>query len=333
MEEKKNSQQITYTLLFPFTLIQGEELSNLLVDRKIQNLTFTIEKPSHKYVLKVEGFISEKAACDYVNYLWSVFAWLLVNSESGMPFNANLEFGHAHYPIDPRKAAENLASTFGVSAEEGEIVDILADGNLPIVFRSDQKIQRLFGGELKCTKTRSFETFVSTLEQLSTTDISNVVNQPELKIALELFNAFFYEFSDNAKFIGLIMVLETLKPKAYKHKVVVELLNEWKKQATDEMNTFDNNTIEYEALIDLSNDLMFKNEASIRSRVKALVRETYKESDEKAEKIRTVNKLYDLRSRLVHDGKLQSNELSSAIEQAKIIVVAVLKAKLLDLIM
>lgn len=334
MSLKENTKPITYTLLFPFQLKSGESLTDLISDKQIGNLSFSIDRQSQKYILKVQGFKSEEEAKDYVNQIWAVFAWLLVNTDDGLPFNACLDFGHAYYPADPKKAAENLAWSFGGKVEKGEVVNIFADGDFPIVYRTNSKIKRLFSGEISFKRTRNVESLVSVFEQFADTDISNIVKQSKLKIALELYNAYFYEFSDNAKFLILIMVLETLKPKEYKHQIVIKLLDKWKKEVDFEIEKVEKQTLKHYALTDLEKDVMFKREASLRSQVRALVRETFaREGNEKVnESVKIVNKLYDKRSRLVHDGELPPHELRTAIEQARNIVISVLKAKLIEAI-
>jgi hypothetical protein len=323
---------MTYTLLFPFELMPGEELTSLLDNKQIGNLTFAIEKQNYRNILKIDGFETERAARDYVNHIWAVFAWLLVNTEDGLPFNISLEFGHAYYPPDPKVAAENFALSFGGTPVEGDVVDVIADGDLPFVYRTDQKIKRLFGGKVGFTRTRNVGKFVSTLEELSTKDISKIVKQPKLKLALELYNAFFYEKSDNAKFITLIMVLETLTTSPEKHKVSLELIVKWKEELNKKRNNYNTDTDEHESLTALERELLFRKEASLRSQIRALILDTLKAKggNQALEYSKQAVNAYDLRGKLVHNGWLPPTELSSAIENIKVIAVEVLKAKMLE---
>jgi hypothetical protein len=334
MKAQENSQQATYTLLFPFELKSGEALTDLLVDRKLGNLSLTLERQSHKYVLRVEGFKSEQEARDYVNHLWAAFAWLLVNANDGMPFNASLEFGHAYYPPDPKIAAENVAWAYGGTVKEGEVIDVSMDGDLPSVYRTDQKIKRTFGGKVRFKRTRNVENFVSTLEQLSTTDISSIVKQPKLKLALELYNAFFYEKSDNAKFITLIMVLEALTTEPEKHKVALELIDKWREELNTERGKYDSNTTQHESLTALERELLFRRKASLTSQIRVVVIDALdaEDSGKALDYAKQSVKSYNLRSTLVHEGSLSPNLLSSTIEKTKIVVQEVLKAKLLEVI-
>ncbi|MDS3860908.1 HEPN domain-containing protein [Thermosynechococcaceae cyanobacterium BACA0444] len=85
----------------------------------------------------------------------------------------------------------------------------------------------------------------------------------------------------------------------------------------------------------IKDEICFRKDTSISRQIQTLVRDTFlKEGlpDQEVDDLekRTKN-IYKLRSKLVHDGKLPDQTLSSALKDAKEIVRAVLKAKFNDL--
>jgi hypothetical protein len=83
------------------------------------------------------------------------------------------------------------------------------------------------------------------------------------------------------------------------------------------------------SLKSLRRELLFRREDSIRQQIRRLVFTTLQDNGDKdaATVARTAVKVYDLRSRLVHDGKLESQELSKATNDAKSIVERVLRGR------
>lgn len=324
---KQNSLKTArHVLLFPFELKEDEELNNLSLVGELGNLTITLEKQTHKYILKVEGFETEDDAKEFTNQIWKAFAWLLINNTDGMPFHINLNFGPSYYPTDPKKAAENIAWSFGATAKEGEVVDVVANGDLPIVIRNDQNLSRLFGGKVNFRRTRSANDLIKALANVNN---SKRGIDPKLKLALELYNAYFFENSANAKFITLIMVLEALTNNPEKHKVSLELIEKWKEELTKERVKFYRDSVEYESLTALERELLFRRKASLTSQIRAVITESLKENGEQAkEYAKQAVEMYNLRGTLVHEGWLPQEKLDAALETTKKIVVAVLKAKL-----
>jgi hypothetical protein len=126
------------------------------------------------------------------------------------------------------------------------------------------------------------------------------------------------------------MALETLTSSRPKHRAAQELLNQWQLQVGERKQQLPVASDEYEALESLERELLFRREASLRSQIRTLVHDTLEaDGNPNANQLagRAV-KVYDSRSTLVHEGVLQTDELRTAEQDAREIVVMVLKSKL-----
>jgi hypothetical protein len=128
----------------------------------------------------------------------------------------------------------------------------------------------------------------------------------------------------------MIMALETLTENRSKHQVALELIEKWRETVENQKRSYPSGSEEYEALDALERELLFRREASLRSQIRTLVHDTLSlnGNPHAMQWASRAVKVYDSRSRLVHEGKLPRNELLTAEREAKEIVVAVLKAKL-----
>ncbi len=146
---------------------------------------------------------------------------------------------------------------------------------------------------------------------------------------MELYAAYFYEQSANAKFLTLIMVLETLTVSHPKHEVALELLTQWRSQVEERKRQLHPGSEEHEALEALERELLFRREASLRSQIRTLVRNTLTTAGNlnASRYAQHAVRAYDRRSTLVHEGTLPTGVLREAARDAREIVEAVLKAE------
>jgi hypothetical protein len=328
MALSESTEKPTYTLRFPFQLASGQELSGLdqPIEHKVGDLTVRFNRQGTYYFLVVQGFDAEESAKAYLNSLWTGLMWVLLNR--GLAFNAVLEFDKVTY-ANPLKAAENLSKTFGL-AVEGPL-DGLVNGNLPAVYPSNKHIGAMTAGTISITTSISSEQFLSLLIEGTLIPNSLIArSNSKLRIALELYSAYFSERSSNARLLTLVMALETLTSSQPKHKVAQELLNQWQLQVGERKQQLPVDSDEYEALESLERELLFRREASLRSQIRTLVQDTLEaEGNPNTYQLaRRAVKVYDSRSTLVHEGVLPTDELRTAEQDAREIVVMVLKSKL-----
>ena len=320
-----------YTLRFPFQLDPRRDIANLHApcEREIDGLLFRFERQGKFYVLTVSGLPSEEAAKAYVTRIYAGLMWVLLHH--GTSFNAELDFAKVVYTADPQEAADNLYRNFGLPNEEG--VDGLVDGNFPSVYLSNKQIRFITVNPVNLVMGTHVDQFYSRLaEGISIPHCAEIITDDKLKTALDLYAAYFYEHSANARFLTLVMALETLTDSQPKPPFVLEILDQWKQHVEQLKEDLQSESNEYEALEALERELLFRREASLRSQIRSLVHRTLEDAgNPDAQALaRQAVRVYDKRSTLVHDGTLPERELGQAESDAKRIVEMVLKARFLQ---
>lgn len=314
-----------YTLRFPFRLPVGQTINTNEDTVEIGSKCFHMSKQGNWYVLKIDGFKSEIEAIKFYNQLWAGFMWVILNAN--LAPSATLEIQKVTYSEDPITTGINIAKSFGFP--NGESVDSLIDGSRPAIFLSDKKIKTLVGGEVQITigipSNRIFELLN---EHSNFSKPAEPFNDNKFHVAVELYAAYFTESSPNARFLTLVMALETLAQGVSRPQTILDLLKKWEGEV--EQVKLSNNDSELVAALDsLLNELLFKKENSIRSQIRSTVRETLMNAGESdaEEAAKSATKIYDNRSTLVHEGALEAQTLSQSTAEAKLIVERVLRAK------
>lgn len=313
-----------YTLRIPFQFLLNLEISNLeeAVTFQINNLYITLEQSNEYYVIYVKGFNSEQEAKDYISCIWSSLAWTLLHK--GTAFLLNMDFDPIFYPVNPQQAAKNL----GIN----DVPDGFSTEGHPIVYPTQKRIRLAVLGnpQLKQLVPAS-EVVELVTDGLTKPFIEKPFHDPKLRTALELYSAYHHERSHTARFLTLMMILETLTEYQTKPKISVDLLSKWHSEVLLIKQRLDHQSDDFSALESLERELFFRKDMSIRSRVRALVYETLsKAGHPEASKLASdALKAYDRRSTLVHQGSLPMNEMRKYSKIAHEIVRLVLKAKFL----
>jgi hypothetical protein len=156
-----------------------------------------------------------------------------------------------------------------------------------------------------------------------------VIDDAKLRVALELYGAYFTEFSENARLLTLVMALEALAEGTPRTALVLGLLKRWKEDLDAAWRTVEPGSDDDLALESLRRELLVRREDSLRRQVRNLVRTTLETNgDPDAEELaRQAVAVYDARSTLVHEGSLEPRRLARATADAKRIVERVLKAR------
>jgi hypothetical protein len=315
-----------YTLRFPFTLPPGQAIHVTEKSAAIGDLNLTLTKEDRLYILRIVGFSSEEEAKNFTRNIWGGLMWLLLHR--GLSPGAELKPQNITYAEDPHQAAKNLSENFGVQIEGS--VDGLIDAASPAVYATGKRLRTVTMGEPSVTITTPAEDVFKYLsEGASFPKSRDIIEDQKLKVALELYGAYFTEFSANARFLTLVMAFEALASGVPRTQIVLNLLEKWNKQVEELDKTVKPDSDDSASLKSLRRELLFRREDSIRQQIRRLVFTTLQDNGDKdaATVARTAVKVYDLRSRLVHDGKLESQELSKATNDAKSIVERVLRGR------
>lgn len=132
----------------------------------------------------------------------------------------------------------------------------------------------------------------------------------KLRTALELYAAHFTEKQVRVRFLLLVIAMESLAESTTKHDIAIDTLKKWKAELKEKMQQFETCTEEYKNLDSLYRELGFRSEDSIRSQIRKLYANLFGVNADESESLqKRALKVYDKRSKLVHDGFLPVEEL------------------------
>ena len=310
-----------YTLRFPFSLPASREIGVTEVSGELDGLTFSLKKQDRFYVFTINGFPTEDTAKRYINNVWAGLMWVLLHR--GLPPDAVFEPGKVAYAKDPYQAAKNYGF-------EGP-VDGFIDGGQPAVYPTEKRIRTETAGQITPLQTYWAGDVLNFFrEGVAFPESAEVIDDVKLRLALELWGAHFTELSANARFLTLVMALGTLAPRTLRTQLVLRLLEKWKNELKELQKTVGPDSEDAVSLKALSG--LFGEKESHRRKIGTLVRTTLEangDEDAAAMAAKAVE-VYDHRGTLVHEGKLESQVLSQATSDAKIVVERVLRVRFLQ---
>lgn len=323
---RNNELTPDFTLRFPFQLGKGIDFPNITkTSKNIGRLSFSLFHQSYFYVMEIKGFESEQAAKEYFNRIWAGMVWFSLNT--CIPFSAETIFGDITYARDPEKAAKNLSDSFGII--DGGVDGLASGDQCPLVFPSNKHIPTIsVNGSISSSSHLSFnEIFTHLIQVINAPKSSEIILDSKLKTAIELYLAHYYELTQSAKFLTLIMALEVLFNEKPKANVALNLLNQWESELKKNKDQLNKDTDDYKSLDDLKRELCHRKKNSKRSQLRCLIYETFSSEDNVKEIEKKAVSLYDKRSVLVHKGTLPQDILNSAVNDTKNLVEMIIKVK------
>jgi len=312
-----------YTLRFPFRLPPDREIEVTETTGELDGLTFSLVKQDTFYVLTIKGFPTEETARHYINNVWAGLMWVLLHR--GLPPEAILEPCEVIYIEDPCQAAKNFRFK--------DPVDGLIDGGSPAVYPTEKRLLTATGGQVSVLVTsHAADVFRFFREGVLFPESDKVIADLKLRVAFELYGAYFTESSGNAKFLTLVMALETLATGIPRTKLILDLLEQWKKDVTELNDRIEPGSEDAASLEAVSRELLFRKEDSVRRQIRNVVFTTLRANgdEDAAEMGKRAVQVYDHRSMLVHEGKLEPPVLGTATSDAKTIVERVLRARFIQ---
>lgn len=317
-----------YTLRVPFQLVSTQKINldeTFIWER--DGLDFELRHDRPYYALTVQGFLSQSDAKEYMLKVQSGLFWILLNR--GFAFEAEWDLDDIVFAADPDAAARNV---LGEKAE-GPVHGFI-DANLPAVYPSNKTLLKSIIYPPQFVSGHTVDAFQKLLHDgMEIRHDSPITYQSRLWTALDLYNAYYFERSNNARLLTLVMALEALSEPHYKHQRALDLISEWQTQIDtrrEEIATESSDRDEAMASLDaLERELLFRKEASLRSQVRTLVRTTLEGAGnpKATEIVSRVLKVYDERSKLSHEGTLPTKRLKGAVSEARKIVEIVLVAR------
>jgi hypothetical protein len=158
---------------------------------------------------------------------------------------------------------------------EGKDLSRLAASHGPIGIQIDKVWQKFLGGIAFGLESKAARA---------------VMSEERVKLAFELYVDSYFEFSDTARFLGFVGVLEVLKDNQTRSDAALGLVRKWKAEASD--------TLDISEADSIRGSLEWLNSISIAQGIASVVSRHL--GDDRAREARS---LYTMRSELVHDGK------------------------------
>jgi len=246
--------------------------------------------------------------------------WILLHR--GLPPDAVFEPGKVVYANDRYQAAKSYGFKIPLMSSLTEVNQLY----IPLKNESARRP----AGQITPLQTYSASDVLNFFrEGVAFPASAEVIHDPKLRVALELYGAYFTELSANAKFLTLVMALETLATGIPRTQLVLSLLDKWKQEVQELQEPLAPDSEDAASLEALSRELLFRKEDSIRRQIRSLVFITLQANgDEDAQAMATkAVQVYDHRSTLVHEGRLDPPVLGKANSDAKNIVERVLRAR------
>lgn len=133
----------------------------------------------------------------------------------------------------------------------------------------------------------------------------------KLRTALELYASHFQEKQVKVRFLLLVMALESLAESTNKHKVAIDVVQNWQIELVDTMLEYEESSDEYKALKAMKMEIgSYSKKDSIRSQIRNLFLGLTNTSPLESTLLqKKAVKVYDGRSKLVHEGFLPTDKL------------------------
>ena len=283
------------------------------IEFKVGDIRISLTKNDRYLVLKAFGFMTEDEARRFFPRL-KAGLWNLA-LEYNIAFIPDFEPRQITRSDDPDTAGKNLGKSFGIPPL-GPVHGLGDEGGITI-YRSDEEIRFIsFGAGSGYVTTRAEDVVRVMTEGIETADVNVISREGKVSIAIDLYLAHFYERSIRARFLTLMMILEVLAPVTEKHFIVQELISDWKAEIHESLACVSDPDA-VDSLRALDRELEFRKETSIRRRVRQLVLDVAPLDDAGKNELATrVVNAYDIRSTLVHSGRIADSELREAFEVA-----------------
>ena len=184
---------------------------------------------------------------------------------------------------------------------------------VPLIFQEGKDLGGLIviPGEVQIQLEKVLPKLLASLEfGLTSTPAQTIITNRYVKLATELYIDSHFEVSDSARFIGLISVLEVLKDKNRASDSARRLVDEWIREAAT--------TLEGNELKSFLGNLRRLKNVSISQGIASVVGRHLGH-----ERATEAKELYDIRSKLVHDGISPDNP-AGTIRRAQQIVMDLL---------
>nr|VTO95537.1 hypothetical protein BIN_B_01018 [Mycobacterium riyadhense] len=190
-----------------------------------------------------------------------------------------------------------------------QIREMLPGDQASLKFRMDIAVQ----AQQELSDSKLIETQMGTAHFLTDPSFGE-----KYRVALELYAAHITEAQVRVRFILLVIAMEALSEKTYKHQVARDLLHRWKQELKAEKSKYDRSSEEFKSLNDLHSEIKWRGESSLGDGIRKLFVGLPAVTEEELEELqRRAMVVYRKRSTLVHEGYVPVEELPGLEREAR----------------
>lgn len=323
---------MTHILQFPFrpqsTITRLNDLS-VVIPPPLRARLFSRQS---YVVLEICGFDSPADATAFIPAVWAALRWVLI--DGGINTTFDLASNDIVWAEDPIQAAINRSTSWNVP-NVGPVHGIAQTDGAPIVFREGQNIDFVSNAGMSGTTIFPLNLFLPSFsEALCRPGAGALIEDCRFKLATDLYSAFYFAATSESRLVTLGMVLEVIADPAIKHRAALELIDRWKHELQQQKLVYTEDEDATHALESLERELLVRQEASIRGRIRSTARRlsSYLQSTDSEEVERNAVATYDARSTLVHHGQLDRQDISECVAIGQHVVRLLLMAYYRDIV-
>jgi hypothetical protein len=324
----EGTNEVSYSIRLPIFVSPGKEISlgKEGADLVFEEYQAEIQRIGNLYVIIIRGFPSEQLAGAFVRKIGAGLIWADLRYHVGFRFI--VEPTPIHYYGQPVEISDQSMIAHLKSQKGWTHIDGDYYGNNTVIIPEHKRLILTNMGGIKVIAGTGVSVLASMIsEAMAYPNPEKVFDEPKLKLAYEVYSSAFFESSDNARFLTLVMVLEALCSDSDAPNYIVEMVDELMRQLKElgSKSFKESHGRDYETLVSRLGSLKKR---SIKQGISLLVAEKLKLDEgvnDPTEVGREVSGIYDLRSTLVHDGIADPNAVKQAMTRLEDIVPRVLK--------
>ncbi len=273
-----------------------------------------LEKLHHGYTVTLGPFTTSMEAEDALSRLRAAALWCAVELSIGLQYptgNGTIELLET-----PAAISEN---TQHIGASTGwTFIDGSYDAHRALIIPDHKRLVSFELGRPKLVAGIPVDRFLEKVEEaLSFDQLSQVVLNEKLKLAIEVAMSHRFEVSERAQFIALVTSLEALLPDTPVADVAQRSVAKAAQLVEGDRDQHDRGSAEWEALERLLHRTKDLHNESIGKRMRNFVIESLARHPELGDReliVRHIKKAYNVRSTLLHEGRVSPEQLASELE-------------------
>ncbi len=311
------SSSQSYSIYLPLKFSPGRRFSleEKHFDGKLDGLDVLIEEHHHLYSIKISSFKSEEDARIHLDKILASLRWISLKYNIGVKFPQELKevkFYKNPILVSEKSSLYELAKKAGWDTLDGDY-----NADTLTILPEHKRLSRWENGKATIMLDLNPELFIEGLNEcVSFPSIENIINNKKLCIAIELYSAYSFEVTTTGKFVKLVTVLESLLPETIIPEEDLSLLNQAKNFMKSERKLIKERGKSTESVDLLINRVRELSKQSIGYSIEMYVSSLFREFPELGNPSDIIPRLkvaYNVRSRLLHDGKADETELNKNI--------------------